>query len=91
MGWSRWCCDRAGLSGPSSREVHGVAGRSLEGRRPLGVAIVGGLLISQLLTLYTTPVIYLYMERLRQRLVRRRSTEPVPAPAGPIPDPVAPS
>ncbi len=41
-------------------------------RRPLGVAIVGGLLLSQLITLYTTPVLYLYMERLSDWLKARR-------------------
>jgi len=41
-------------------------------RRPLGIAIVGGLLLSQLVTLYTTPVIYLYMERFSEWLARRR-------------------
>jgi multidrug efflux pump len=39
-------------------------------RRPLGIAIVGGLLVSQLLTLYTTPVIYLAFDRLAKRLGR---------------------
>jgi multidrug efflux pump len=49
---------------------HGVGA---EIRRPLGVAIVGGLLVSQLLTLYTTPVIYLKLDRLRLWAARRRS------------------
>jgi len=44
------------------------AGTGSELRNPLGITIIGGLLLSQLLTLYTTPVVYLYMERLRARL-----------------------
>jgi multidrug efflux pump len=40
-------------------------GTGSEMRRPLGIAIVGGLIVSQMLTLFTTPVVYLYMERLR--------------------------
>jgi multidrug efflux pump subunit AcrB len=41
-------------------------------RRPLGIAIVGGLIVSQMLTLYTTPVIYLYLDRLQIRLRSRK-------------------
>jgi len=48
-------------------------GTGSELRRPLGITIVGGLLLSQLLTLYTTPVIYLYFDRLGKRLANRRA------------------
>ena len=57
-------------------------GTGSELRQPLGIAIVGGLLFSQLLTLYTTPVIYLYMDRFRLWLgrfrVSRRAVAPLP-------------
>ena len=42
-------------------------------RKPLGIAIVGGLIVSQILTLYTTPVIYLALDQLRQRKKKRPS------------------
>jgi len=48
-------------------------GEGAELRRPLGIAIVGGLIISQMQTLYTTPVIYLYLDRFRLWGLRRRS------------------
>ncbi|HWC62042.1 MAG TPA: efflux RND transporter permease subunit, partial [Rhizomicrobium sp.] len=49
-------------------------GAGAESRRPLGVCVAGGLLFSQVLTLYITPVIYIYLDRLEGRLytVRRR-------------------
>ncbi|HWF85080.1 MAG TPA: multidrug efflux RND transporter permease subunit [Vicinamibacterales bacterium] len=53
-------------------------GTGSELRRPLGIAIVGGLIFSQLLTLYTTPVIYLAFDRLAKRLGRASDTEPAP-------------
>jgi multidrug efflux pump len=48
------------------------SGTGAELRRPLGISIVGGLLVSQLLTLFTTPVVYLWFDRLAQRLSRYR-------------------
>ena len=66
-------------------------GTGSELRRPLGIAIVGGLLVCQFLTLYTTPVIYLYLDRLGNWFRRRRgAVQPgeLPAPAtaqGPTP------
>jgi multidrug efflux pump len=58
-------------------------GTGSELRRPLGITMVGGLLLSQLLTLYTTPVIYLWFDRLARRFSRRReiSLEPNQVPA----------
>jgi len=55
------------------------SGTGSELRRPLGITMIGGLLVSQVLTLYTTPVIYLYMERLRLWIARRRGTAAAPA------------
>jgi predicted RND superfamily exporter protein len=49
-------------------------GIGFEIRQPLGYAIVGGLLVSQVLTLFTTPVVYIYMDRLGHLLGRRRAT-----------------
>jgi multidrug efflux pump len=55
-------------------------GTGSELRRPLGITIVGGLILSQLLTLYTTPVVYLAFDRLAKRFKRRRVPEQVPLP-----------
>ena len=61
-------------------------GSGADSRRPLGLAVVGGLLVSQLLTLYITPVIYLYMDRFTHWLARKRGRAPALAAA---PAPVA--
>ena len=57
------------------------AGDGAEMRRPLGIAIVGGLIVSQALTLYTTPVVYLYLDRFRLWAARARKRLPVPVAA----------
>ena len=53
------------------------SGTGSELRRPVGIAIVGGLLLSQFLTLYTTPVIYLYLDRFGRWIEERRSRSEV--------------
>jgi Cu/Ag efflux pump CusA len=57
-------------------------GTGSELRRPLGITMIGGLLISQMLTLFTTPVIYLFFDRLARRFSPRQEPhtgmEPVP-------------
>src|SRR5207244_7373768 len=81
----------AALFGGLPIALGGGAGSEL--RRPLGIAIVGGLLVSQWLTLYTTPVIYLYLDRLSHWLGARRhpsriATAPrhTPRPRRPVDD-----
>ena len=64
------------------------SGTGSELRNPLGITIIGGMLLSQLLTLYTTPVIYLQLERLRARWSRSRAATDEPEldlPAAPEP------
>jgi multidrug efflux pump len=56
-------------------------GTGAEMRRPLGIAIVGGLIVSQMLTLYTTPVVYLYLDRLRLWFESRHKALPRLAPS----------
>ena len=69
-------------------------GTGSELRRPLGIAIVGGLLLSQLITLYTTPVVYLYLDRLGRWVRRGRAVadvrEGAPPALGEEPGPATP-
>ena len=48
-------------------------GDGAEMRTPLGISIVGGLILSQLLTLYTTPIVYLYLDRFRKRAADKKA------------------
>ncbi len=69
----------AALLGGLPLAIGGGTGSEL--RRPLGITIVGGLVLSQLLTLYTTPVVYLWFDRLAQRFSRFKIGNPIEATA----------
>jgi hypothetical protein len=60
------------LSRRADIRCHSCSSKGAELRRPLGIAIVGGLVVSQVLTLYTTPVVYLCLEKIRVSVNRRR-------------------
>jgi multidrug efflux pump subunit AcrB len=64
-------------------------GTGSELRRPLGITIVGGLIVSQALTLYTTPVVYLYLDRMRLRVLNKRRRTPGPEISPLTPPPAA--
>jgi multidrug efflux pump len=69
----------AALLGAVPLAIGGGDGAEL--RRPLGVAIVGGLIVSQLLTVFTTPVVYVYLDRVQTWIERIRRHAPAPSPA----------
>ena len=62
-----------------------ASGNGAELRRPLGIAIVGGLLVSQMLTLYTTPVVYLYLDRFRAWVSGEQRMRPKESPSAALP------
>jgi len=67
---------------------HARMQRGSELRRPLGITIVGGLIVSQMLTLFTTPVVYVYLDRLRLWANRRHRADQADAvPTSPNPSP----
>jgi multidrug efflux pump len=68
----------AALLGGLPLAIGGGTGSEL--RRPLGIAIVGGLIVSQALTLFTTPVVYLYLDRIRLRVARWKAAHRKPEP-----------
>jgi multidrug efflux pump subunit AcrB len=68
----------AALLGAVPLAVGGGIGSEL--RQPLGITIIGGLLFSQMLTLFTTPIVYLYMDRLRLRMTGRSAPRAAPPP-----------
>ena len=57
---------------PDSARLAVGGGLGAELRRPLGIAMIGGLILSQMLTLFTTPVIYIFFDRIGQRIMGRR-------------------
>ena len=67
----------AAMLGAVPLAVGGGVGSEM--RRPLGITIVGGLIFSQMLTLFTTPVVYLYLDRFQTWLQLHRAPQNVPA------------